>query len=159
MGPDGHIASLFPGHSGLDVDSAGEPETVAFGVTDSPKPPAERISLSLGAVNHTRNMWLAAWGAEKAPAIAAGVAGTAISQIPAAGAREQRDTLGLTALAGSANRAGLAGVDQPPRRARSAESASSSNAAPSSSLRRSLTYARWVLYGSFFGTAGGFSRS
>ena len=103
MGPDGHIASLFPGHSGLDVDSAGEPETVAFGVTDSPKPPAERISLSLAAVNHTRNMWLAAWGAEKAPAIAAGVAGTAISEIPAAGARGQMETLWLTDLAGSAN--------------------------------------------------------
>lgn len=103
MGPDGHIASLFPQHPGLEVDSAGGPEAVAFGVTDSPKPPAERISLSLAAVNHTRKMWLAAWGAEKAPAIAAGAAGRPVNEIPAAGARGQEATLWLTDLAGSAD--------------------------------------------------------
>lgn len=102
MGPDGHIASLFPEHAGLEVDAAGRPETIAFGVTDSPKPPAERISLSLAAVNNTRNLWIAAWGEEKAPAIAAGVARTDLRAIPAAGARGQEETLWLTDLGGSA---------------------------------------------------------
>ncbi len=41
IGPDGHVASLFPGHPALDVD-----DTVAVGVSDSPKPPPARISLT-----------------------------------------------------------------------------------------------------------------
>ena len=39
IGPDGHIASLFPGFPQLDVDDA-----IAVGVTDSPKPPPERVT-------------------------------------------------------------------------------------------------------------------
>ena len=38
VGPDGHVASLFPGSPQLDVD-----DQIAVGVTDSPKPPPERI--------------------------------------------------------------------------------------------------------------------
>ena len=102
MGPDGHIVpvpgAFRPRRRFRRRTGDGRVRRHRF-----TKPPAERISLSLAAVNHTRNMWLAAWGAEKAPAIAAGVAGTAISEIPAAGARGQMETLWLTDLAGSAN--------------------------------------------------------
>src|SRR5690625_51951 len=49
MGPDGHVASLFPAHPGVEVD-AGDLRQVAFAVSDSPKPPAQRISLSRPAV-------------------------------------------------------------------------------------------------------------
>ena len=42
VGPDGHVASLFPGYPQLDVD-----DQIAVAVTDSPKPPPERISLDL----------------------------------------------------------------------------------------------------------------
>ncbi len=35
VGPDGHVASLFPGHPQLDAHDA-----IAVPVTDSPKPPA-----------------------------------------------------------------------------------------------------------------------
>ena len=47
VGPDGHIASLFPGHPALDVD-----DRIAVGVTDSPKPPPERVTLTFAALNH-----------------------------------------------------------------------------------------------------------
>lgn len=96
MGPDGHVASLFPGHPSPD-------DVATFAIADSPKPPAERISLSLAALNHTRRLWVGAWGAEKAPAIAAALGGAAVSEIPAAGVRGQEETLWLTDLAGAAD--------------------------------------------------------
>ena len=46
IGPDGHVASLFPGFPQLDVD-----DPIAVGVTDSPKPPPERITLTFAALN------------------------------------------------------------------------------------------------------------
>ena len=45
VGPDGHIASLFPGHPALDVDA------IAVGVTDSPKPPPERVTSRCPCLN------------------------------------------------------------------------------------------------------------
>lgn len=101
MGPDGHVASLFPGHGALAVDAEGTPARVALAVMDSPKPPAQRISLSLAAVNHTRRLWVAAWGAEKAPALARAVGGAPAAEIPAAGVRGREETLWLTDLAGA----------------------------------------------------------
>jgi 6-phosphogluconolactonase len=64
MGPDGHCASLFPGHPGT---SRTEP---AFGVHDSPKPPPERISLSFRALDAAREIWIIASGSAKADAVA-----------------------------------------------------------------------------------------
>eukprot|EP00929_Paragymnodinium_shiwhaense_P064646 TRINITY_DN32410_c0_g1_i1.p1 TRINITY_DN32410_c0_g1~~TRINITY_DN32410_c0_g1_i1.p1 ORF type:complete len:553 (-),score=91.88 TRINITY_DN32410_c0_g1_i1:76-1698(-) len=46
FGPDGHICSLFPGHKLLD-DTSGK---CVLPIWDSPKPPPERISLSMGVV-------------------------------------------------------------------------------------------------------------
>lgn len=105
MGPDGHIASLFPHHAGLSVDSAGQPEQVTLGVTDSPKPPSGRISLSLAAINHARHVWVAAWGAEKAPAVARAIAGDARENTPAAAVAGLEQTLWLTDLAGASDAA------------------------------------------------------
>jgi 6-phosphogluconolactonase len=65
VGPDGHVASLFPDQPTLDVD-----DEEAVPVTDSPKPPPERVSLTLSALNRTRATWLVASGAEKAEAVA-----------------------------------------------------------------------------------------
>lgn len=53
LGPDGHIASLFPGSALLD-----DHEHIAVGVTGSPKPPPERITLTLDALNHSERIWL-----------------------------------------------------------------------------------------------------
>jgi 6-phosphogluconolactonase len=70
IGPDGHIASLFPGAPTLD---AGE-QAICLGVTNSPKPPPERITLSLAVLRAARRCLLLATGAGKADAIAAALA-------------------------------------------------------------------------------------
>lgn len=64
MGPDGHVASLFPGIANLD-DRA-----TVFAITDSPKPPAARISFTMVCINASREVWLVATGASKADAVA-----------------------------------------------------------------------------------------
>lgn len=109
MGPDGHVASLFPDHPALEVDQE-VPETVVVAVTDSPKPPAQRITLTPAALNHARMVWIAAWGEEKAPAIAAAISGADPVQIPAAGVAGRERTLWLTDLAGAGESAAATGA-------------------------------------------------
>jgi len=65
LGPDGHLASLFPGHREVGVH-----DTPVVGVTGSPKPPPERISLTLPALARTRALWFMVSGGEKAEAVA-----------------------------------------------------------------------------------------
>ena len=69
VGPDGHIASLFPGFPQLDVDDA-----IAVGVTGSPKPPPERISLTFAALNRSEAVWFVVSGDDKADAVARALA-------------------------------------------------------------------------------------
>ncbi len=61
LGPDGHVASLFPGHSGYEASGVD-----AIAVHDSPKPPPTRVSLTLDAIARARQVWVIAAGAEKA---------------------------------------------------------------------------------------------
>ena len=63
VGPDGHVASLFPGRPSLAADGL----TVAE--DESPKPPPVRVSLTIGAINASSQVWLVAAGAEKASAV------------------------------------------------------------------------------------------
>jgi 6-phosphogluconolactonase len=65
IGPDGHVASLFPGAPTLQ---AGE-DAICLGVEDSPKPPPERITLSLAVLRAARGCLLLATGASKADAV------------------------------------------------------------------------------------------
>jgi 6-phosphogluconolactonase len=67
IGPDGHIASLFPGAPTLDAD----PAELCLGVHDSPKPPPERITLTLAVLRAARRCVLLASGASKADAVSA----------------------------------------------------------------------------------------
>jgi len=60
VGPDGHIASLFPGHPALEAHG------VAVAVPDSPKPPPERISLTLPVLEDLDHAVLVASGEAKA---------------------------------------------------------------------------------------------
>ncbi|MGH9176439.1 MAG: 6-phosphogluconolactonase [Vicinamibacterales bacterium] len=62
VGDDGHVCSLFPGHPALLTDD--ERVTV---VEDSPKPPPRRLTLTLPYVLASRQIWVVAVGARKAP--------------------------------------------------------------------------------------------
>lgn len=67
IGPDGHVASLFPDAPTL---TAGEQE-LCLGVWDSPKPPPQRITLSLAVLRAASRCLLLATGAGKRDAVAA----------------------------------------------------------------------------------------
>lgn len=64
-GPDGHIASLFPDHPVLAV------EDICAVVHDSPKPPPERLTLTLPVLNRVEFTFLLAAGAPKAEVLQA----------------------------------------------------------------------------------------
>jgi 6-phosphogluconolactonase len=61
MGPDGHVASLFPG---IEHES----KTV-IAVQNSPKPPPQRLSLSIGAINDSGKIIFVVSGLDKAGAV------------------------------------------------------------------------------------------
>ncbi|KAK9669428.1 hypothetical protein RND81_13G129200 [Saponaria officinalis] len=61
MGPDGHVASLFPGHPLVNEDK----KWVTF-IKDSPKPPPERITFTFPVINSSAYIALAIIGAGKA---------------------------------------------------------------------------------------------
>jgi 6-phosphogluconolactonase len=63
-----------------------ETERLAVGVTDSPKPPPQRITLTLPAIQRSREVWLVVSGAGKADAVAAAIGGAKPVDVPAAGA-------------------------------------------------------------------------
>lgn len=88
IGPDGHVASLFPGAPTLD---AGE-EAICLGVEDSPKPPPQRITLSLAVLRSARECLLLATGASKADAVSA-MLGEPSRHVPASLLRRGRLTM------------------------------------------------------------------
>jgi 6-phosphogluconolactonase len=88
IGPDGHIASLFPGQPTLDVD-----DEIAVGVTGSPKPPPERITLTFAALRRARAVWFMVSGDDKAPAVASALGGADLHDIPAAGVVGREETI------------------------------------------------------------------
>ncbi|WP_026552283.1 6-phosphogluconolactonase [Arthrobacter sp. H20] len=90
VGPDAHIASLFPEMPGIRTK-----EQTVVGVAGAPKPPARRISLTLEALNSAQEIWIAAGGQDKAGAVGLALAGAGPMQVPAAGARGRRKTLWL----------------------------------------------------------------
>lgn len=80
LGPDGHVASLFPGSDRLEADG------IAVGVTGSPKPPPERVSLTFAALDRTEEVWFLVSGDGKADAVRRALAddGT-VTETPARG--------------------------------------------------------------------------
>jgi 6-phosphogluconolactonase len=88
IGPDGHVASLFPGSETLDADE----HTLTLGVRGSPKPPPERITLSLALLRAARRCLLLATGASKADALSAAL-GEPTRHVPASLLRRERLTV------------------------------------------------------------------
>jgi 6-phosphogluconolactonase len=88
IGPDGHVASLFPGAATLD---AGE-HALCLGVHDSPKPPPERITLSLAVLRAAGRCLLLATGASKSDAVSAMLAEPS-RHVPASLLRRERLTV------------------------------------------------------------------
>lgn len=70
IGPDGHVGSIFPDHPSFDPTSR-----TVIGVTDAPKPPSERISLTLAAMNRSDEIWIITTGNDKADAVARALSG------------------------------------------------------------------------------------
>lgn len=61
IGEDGHTASLFPGREW--------PDTPVFTVTDAPKPPPQRVTLGVKALQNCRAMLVIITGSGKAAAV------------------------------------------------------------------------------------------
>lgn len=90
VGPDGHIASLFPGHDTLEVT-----DRAVVGVHGSPKPPPDRVSLTYPALEAAAEVWLVVAGADKSDAVGRALAGDAVQRTPAAGVKGRTRTLWL----------------------------------------------------------------
>jgi 6-phosphogluconolactonase len=88
VGPEGHINSLFP-----NTPAVRETARLVVEVDDSPKPPPQRITLTLPAIQRSREVWLLVSGAEKAEAVAAAVGGADPVSVPAAGAIGREGTI------------------------------------------------------------------
>jgi 6-phosphogluconolactonase len=98
LGPDGHVASLFPGFPQLEVT-----DELAVAVTDSPKPPPERISLTFPALSRTREVWFLVTGDGKADAVRRALADEgSVQETPARGVTCENSTWWLDEAAASA---------------------------------------------------------
>ena len=126
MGPEGHVASIFPDSPAVDD------ERPVFAVRDCPKPPPTRISLGFTAIGAADEVWLVVSGEGKAEAVR-----------PAPCPGRSRASSRPPACTAPGRRAGCSTPPRPPgcpgaeryipRRARRRVSASSRRASPSAS--------------------------
>lgn len=89
LGPEGHIASIFPESPAAYDDRA------VVAVRGCPKPPPTRLSLTFRAIQAANEVWVVAAGAEKAGAVALALGGAGWVQVPAAAAQGRSRTLWL----------------------------------------------------------------
>jgi 6-phosphogluconolactonase len=89
VGPDAHVASLFP-----DQPALYETRPVVA-VHGAPKPPPIRLTLTLPAIRSASEVWLVVAGEDKAAAVRMALSGGGEIQVPAAGARGRHRTLWL----------------------------------------------------------------
>ncbi|MEY4398081.1 MAG: hypothetical protein RLZ53_657 [Actinomycetota bacterium] len=86
MGPDGHIASIFPGRTSFE--HAG----LVFAELDSPKPPKERLSFNYEVINSASQIWFTVAGSDKADAVSS-VFSETIDPLPAARVQGREKTV------------------------------------------------------------------
>jgi 6-phosphogluconolactonase len=96
IGPDGQVASLFPGQPALYDDRT------VVAVHGAPEPPPVRLSLTLPAIRAAREVWIIASGSAKAGAVRLALSGAGQIQVPAAGATGRQQTLYLLDRAAAA---------------------------------------------------------
>jgi 6-phosphogluconolactonase len=94
MGPDGHVASLFPGSKAIEFGKwvVAEP--------DSPKPPQQRISLSYEALSSAKQVWFLVSGEDKAEAVSRVFHGEDLPATKVSGNEQTRWYLDQAAAAG-----------------------------------------------------------
>lgn len=88
VGPDGHIASLFPDRGEIQIT-----DRTVVAVHDAPKPPADRLTVTRPVINSARCVWLVLSGVDKAAALGLALAGASYETVPAAGAKGRKRTL------------------------------------------------------------------
>jgi 6-phosphogluconolactonase len=90
MGPDGHTASLFPGHPEPSAPS----DQLVIAVHNAPKPPPTRISFTYKVLNAAANVIFLVAGADKAGTLREVLRGPiAIAQLPAQGVHPKQGKL------------------------------------------------------------------
>lgn len=87
LGPDTHVASLFPDHK----DS--EQQDVVIAIHDSPKPPPLRVSLSYKTINESERVWLIAKDSAKAAALSKVISPPEGEDVPGSRVNGRRQTL------------------------------------------------------------------
>lgn len=89
MGPEGHVASIFPQSPAQDATGA------VVAVRNCPKPPPTRVSLTFPTLTAAAEVWLLVAGAAKAEAVGRALGGASRRDVPAAGAIGSVSTLWL----------------------------------------------------------------
>lgn len=98
VGSDGHIASLFP-----DRDGYRSADRLVVAVREAPKPPPDRLTLTLPALNSSARIWMVLAGADKASALGLALAGATANEVPVAGVRGRKRTVFFVDAAAAAN--------------------------------------------------------
>ncbi len=87
MGPDGHVLSVFPGFDQARADGAD-----VLAVDNAPKPPPQRLTMTIPLLNRSQRVWMVVSGADKAAALGLALAGASVAEVPAAGLRGEHST-------------------------------------------------------------------
>jgi len=90
VGPDAHVASLFPEHPALH-----EREMSTIAVRGAPKPPPLRVTMTFPSLCAARDVWFLVSGPDKAGAVGLALSGAGRLQVPAAGVTGLRSTTWL----------------------------------------------------------------
>ena len=91
VGPDAHIASLFPDRPEIRIT-----DRATAAVRDSPKPPADRVTVTRPVINSAKRVWMVLTGPDKSSALGLALAGASYHSVPAAGAKGTRRTILFT---------------------------------------------------------------
>jgi 6-phosphogluconolactonase len=89
-GPEGHVLSVFPDSPAVHAGAVG-----VVAVRECPKPPPVRVSLTLPAARHAREVWLVVSGEGKAEALRRAHEGASEVDVPLAGLLGTERTLWL----------------------------------------------------------------